>query len=380
MKNKISYGIIVLFAFVLGGLAMYYFSLQNRVVVTTEGEKVTQVATACKSCNSTVIMENGSLSAAVEKTIDSVVMVKIEKTTALVTKEGSGSGFIYKLDNDYAYIMTNHHVVDGAKKVTIITNNDEEIEAKVLGSDEYLDIAVIQIKKKDYMENLTIISSDKKPNLGDTVFTIGSPVGYEYRNTVTSGIISGLDRHVEVSVKNSSQEDYVMEVIQTDTAVNPGNSGGPLFNSNGEVIGVISMKFVNNSIEGMGFAIPIDLAMKHVATLEKGERIERPLLGVATVNVNDTYALYQLRDKFTIPSDIKEGIAVAELTEKSGAANSDLKVGDVIIKLNDAKVKNSAYLKYLLYKYNPGDTVTITYNRNGKINTTKIKLTKNEEN
>jgi len=380
MKNKISYGIIVLFAFVLGGLAMYYFSLQNRVVVTTEGEKVTQVATACKSCNSTVIMENGSLSAAVEKTIDSVVMVKIEKTTALVTKEGSGSGFIYKLDNDYAYIMTNHHVVDGAKKVTIITNNDEEIEAKVLGSDEYLDIAVIQIKKKDYMEKLTIISSDKKPNLGDTVFTIGSPVGYEYRNTVTSGIISGLDRHVEVSVKNSSQEDYVMEVIQTDTAVNPGNSGGPLFNSNGEVIGVISMKFVNNSIEGMGFAIPIDLAMKHVATLEKGERIERPLLGVATVNVNDTYALYQLRDKFTIPSDIKEGIAVAELTEKSGAANSDLKVGDVIIKLNDAKVKNSAYLKYLLYKYNPGDTVTITYNRNGKINTTKIKLTKNEEN
>ena len=378
MKNKISFGIIVLFAFLLGGLSMYYFSLKNRVVVTEEGEKVTQtqVVSTCKSCNSTVIMENGSLAASVEKTIGSVVMVKIDKSTSLSTKESSGSGFIYKIDGDSAYIMTNHHVVDGAKKVSVVTNEDEEIEATVLGSDEYLDIAVIKIKKKTNMETLSFMPSDKTLSLGDTVFAIGSPVGYEYRNTVTRGIISGLNRLVVVSVKNSTKADYVMEVIQTDTAVNPGNSGGPLLNSNGEVVGVISMKFVDDTIEGMGFAIPIELAMKHVSKLEKGEKIERPLLGISMLDTTDTYALFQ--NRIVLPENIKEGVVVVEVSDNSGASKSGLQKGDVITKINGSKVKNIAYLKYFLYKYNPGDTVTITYNREGKESTAKITLTKNE--
>ena len=136
MKNKISNGIIVLFAFLLGGLSMYYFSLKNRVVVDSGGEKV-DVTSVCKSCNSTVIMENGSLAASVEKTVDSVVMVK---TFTGNKSKGSGSGFIYKEDGDYVYIMTNHHVVDGGNKWTIITSTDEEIDGTVLGSDEYVDI------------------------------------------------------------------------------------------------------------------------------------------------------------------------------------------------------------------------------------------------
>ena len=374
MKNKISYGIIVLFAFILGGLSMYYFSIKNRVVVTKDGDTVTPVATTCKSCNSTVIVENGSLSAAVEKAYNSAVMVKTYTTNRA---KGSGSGFIYKIEGDSAYVMTNHHVIDGGNKWTVITSEDDEIEGKVLGSDEYLDIAVIKIDKKDYMEAVSIASSDKKINLGDTVFTIGAPVGYEYRGTVTNGIISGVNRLVEVSVKNSLQGDYVMEVIQTNAAVNPGNSGGPLLNASGEVIGVISMKLVENSIEGMGFAIPIEYAMSHVSKLEKGEKIERPLLGISMLNVTDTYALFQ--NRIVLPENIEEGVVVVEISEKSGAANSDLQKGDVITKINGEKVKNSAYLKYLLYKYNPGDTVKITYNRNGKEATTNIKLTKNEE-
>jgi serine protease Do len=274
--------------------------------------------------------------------------------------------------------MTNHHVVDGGNKWIIITSTDEEIEGTVLGSDEYVDIAVIKLKKTDYMEAVSMPESDKKVNLGDTVFTIGAPVGYEYRGTVTNGIVSGLNRLVEVSVKNSntSQGDYVMEVIQTNTAVNPGNSGGPLFNANGDVVGVISMKLVENSIEGMGFAIPIDYAMSHVNTLEKGEKIERPLLGISMANVTDTYLLFQ--NRIIVPDGIEEGVVVVEIADDSGAAKSSLQKGDVIVKLNDSKVKNAAYLKYLLFKYNPGDTVTITYNRNGKEATTKITLTKNE--
>ena len=370
MKNKISNGIIILFAFLLGGLSMYYFSLKNRVVVTEEGEKV-EVTSTCKSCNSTVIMENGSLAASVEKTVNSVVMVKTFNNNK---SKGSGSGFIYKVDGDYAYIMTNHHVIDGGNKWTVITSDDEEIDGTVLGSDEYVDIAVIKVKKTSIMEAVTV--SQNKVNLGDTVFTIGAPVGYEYRGTVTNGIVSGLNRLVEVSVTNSLQGDYVMEVIQTNTAVNPGNSGGPLFNSNGEVVGVISMKLVENSIEGMGFAIPIEYAMSHVNKLEKGEKIERPLLGISMANVTDTYLLFQ--NRIIVPEGVEEGVVVVEVADDSGASKSDLQKGDVIVKLNNAKVKNAAYLKYLLFKHNPGDTVTITYNRNGKEATTKVTLTKNE--
>jgi len=372
MKNKISYGIVVLFAFILGGLAMWYFSLKNRVVVTEEGEKV-EVTNTCKSCNSTVIMENGSLAASVEKTFNSVVMVK---TFSGTKAKGSGSGFIYKIEGDYAYILTNHHVVSGGSKWSVIDSKDTEIEGNVLGSDEYLDLAVIKVKKTSVMEVVNISSSEV--HLGDTVFTIGAPVGYEYRGTVTNGIVSGLNRLVEVAIKNSIQNDYVVEVIQTNTAVNPGNSGGPLFNSNGEVIGIISMKLVENSIEGMGFAIPIDYATNHIEKLEKGEKIDRPLLGISMANVTDTYLLYQ--NRIVLPEGIEEGVVVVELAKNSGAAKSDLEKGDVITKINGSRVKNSAYLKYLLYKHNPGDTVTVTYNRNGKENTTKITLTKNEDN
>ena len=372
MKNKISFGIVVLFAFILGGLSMYYFSSMNRVVVKEDGS--TPVETGCKSCNNTVIMENGSLSASVEKTLNAVVMIKNYSNNKL---KGSGSGFIYKFDNDNAYIMTNHHVIDGGNKFVIITSTDEEIEGSVLGSDEYLDLAVVKVNKKNYMEKVSTLPASKKVSLGETVFTIGSPVGYEYRNTVTNGIISGLNRLVEVSTKNSAQGDWVMEVIQTNTAVNPGNSGGPLFNSNGEVIGVISLKLVENSIEGMGFAIPIDYAMSHVEKLEKGEKIDRPLLGISMLNITDTFALFQ--NSILVPEGLEEGAVVVEVSENSGASKSNLKKGDVITKLNGLTVKNTAYLKYLLYKYNPGDTVKITYNRAGKEETTNITLTKNEE-
>ena len=366
MKDKISYGIVVLFAFVLGGLAMYYFSSMHRVTVVEnhDGTK-TELVNTCKSCNSTVIMENGSLAASVEKVYDSVVLIRNYKNDKL---SGSGSGFIYKTDDKYAYIMTNHHVVSGGNKWSIVTTKDDEIYGNVLGSDEYLDLAVIKVDKKSYMNAVTMVPSDKKVSLGDTVFAIGSPVGYEYRNTVTNGIVSGVNRLVEVSVKSTGSSlfggttsDWVMEVIQTNAAVNPGNSGGPLFNTNGELVGVISMKLVENSIEGMGFAIPIDYVLSHISTLETGGKIERPVLGISMANVNETYTLY--KNNITVPNDVTEGVAITYVYDNSGAQKAGLQKGDVITKINSATVKNAAYLKYLLFKYSPGDTVSVTYNR-----------------
>lgn len=366
MKDKFSLGIVIFVSFVLGGLAMYYFNNNNQpVVVTNNGESV------CKSCNSTVIVENGSLSAAIEKVNNSSVMIRTYQNSKVAS---TGSGFVYKVDDKYTYIMTNHHVVDGGNKWTVINSEDEEIEGKVLGSDEYLDLAVIRIEKTANMPAATI-GKNSELKLGDQVFTVGSPVGYEYRGTVTNGIISGLDRLVAVSLSGSS-EDWVMEVIQTNAAVNPGNSGGPLVNAKGEVIGVISLKLVENSIEGMGFAIPIDYAMNYVDTLESGKEIERPLLGISMLNVDDSWALY--RYGIMLDEKVESGVVVIDISKDSGAAKSDLKKGDVITKIEGKEVTNSAYLKYLLYKHNIGDTVTITYYRDGSFKTTKITLTKNE--
>ena len=367
MREKINFGIIVFVAFISGGLVMYYFNNNSELSTSTNNK-----GDSCVACADTVIVDEGSLSAAVEKVYDAVVMVRTYKKNAVVS---TGSGFVYKEDSNYDYIMTNHHVVDGGDKWTVITSDDTEIEGTVMGSDEYLDLAIIRVKKSSSL-SVAVIGDNTKVKLGDKVFTVGSPLGYEYRNTVTSGILSGKDRLVEVAV-NSDSEDWVMEVLQIDAAVNPGNSGGPLVNTNGEVIGIISLKLVEDSVENMGFAIPIDYAMSHVDALESGKAIERPLLGISMVNATNTWALYKYG--VTLDNSVTSGVVVIEVASNSGASKSGLQKGDVITKINDDNVENSAYLKYLLYKYDVGDTVTLTYYRNGKMNTTKVTLTKSSE-
>ena len=368
MKNKLSNFLIVFIAFIAGGLTMYYFS-NNTIyrTIDSEGNNV------CRTCNGTVIVENGSLSEAVNKVYDAVVLVNTYKNDKV---SNTGSGFMYKKDDKYGYVITNHHVISGGDKFELVLSDDTKIDAKVLGSDEYLDLAVLQIDQK-YVKELVSIGKSSESKLGDIVFTVGSPLGYDYRGTVTNGIISGLNRLVQVSVK-SDTEDWVMEVIQTNAAVNPGNSGGPLVNAKGEVIGVISLKLVENSVEGMGFAIPIEYAIKHIDILESGKKIDRPLLGISMMNASEKFNVKLYYD-ISIPDEIENGVVVIEVTKDSGASKSDLTKGDVITKLNNDDVRNSAYLKYLLYKYNPGDTVKITYNRNNKILTTNITLTRNEK-
>ena len=375
MKDKMNINvnfIIYLFvAFILGGLLMYYIAL-NTNGLQIENQNVNGGSNACRACSGTVIVNDGSLSASVEKAYDAVMMIRnYQKDTVAST----GSGFVYKSDDNYAYVLTNHHVIDGASKITLIRSDDKEINGTVLGSDEYLDLAVIRISKKD-MIDVSVIGSSEQAKLGDTVFTIGTPLGYEYRGTVTDGILSGKDRLVTVSLSGSS-DDWVMKVLQTNAAVNPGNSGGPLLNAKGEVIGIISLKLVQTEVENMGFAIPIEYAMSHIESLEKGEKIKRPMLGISMLNVTDSYYLY--RNGIMIDDDITSGVVVIEISENSGASKSDLKKGDVITKLNDEEIKNVAYLRYELYKYNINDTITITYIRDGKENTTKIKLTEYTE-
>lgn len=320
----------------------------------------------------TKVYEKTSLATSISKIYDAVVMIQSYKDEE---EYSTGTGFVYKTDDKYGYVITNQHVINDCNKITLVLSNDEEIEAKVVSGDEYLDIAVLTIDKSKVLQVATIGSSENV-QVGDTIFTVGSPMGYDYRGTVTSGILSGKERMVSVSVSNSASNDWVMKVLQIDAAINPGNSGGPLLNVNGEVIGVNSMKLVQDEIEGMGFAIPIEIAMAHIGDLENNKKIEWPMLGISMANVDDATNLY--KNNINIDKNIKKGVVVVSIADNSGASKSDLKPGDIITKLNNIEVQDTAYLRYELYKNKPGDTIEITYIREGKEKNTKITLTKNK--
>ena len=363
-KENLKNIFLVVFSVVMGGVIMFallkWTPLINDVLGNSGGNIVTR--------NDTQVYEKNSLAAAVDKIYDAVAMVSAYQNDTLIS---TGSAFVYKTDNNYGYLLTNYHVVEEADSVTLTMSDDTEAEATVLGGDEYLDLAVLRVDKSN-VSMVANIGNSEDMNLGDTVFTVGTPMGEEYRGTVTSGILSGKDRMVSVSVSNSNSNDWVMRVLQFDASINPGNSGGPLLNANGEVIGICSLKLVDDEIEGMGFAIPIEYAMNHIESLEKGEEIEWPVLGVSMVNANDTTGLY--RNGITIDRNITEGVVVVQAERGSGAAEAGLTTGDVITAIDGEEVADSAYLRYELYQHQAGDTIKITYIRDGKENTVDVTL------
>lgn len=362
MKNKgseiriIIQVILVVLSFLLGGALMLlfvHFHPVNKAYNIVKDE--------------TKIYEKNSLAKAVDKIYNAVVVVENYEGKEVST---TGTGFIYKTDQRYGYLLTNEHVVRGKSLVKVLMATDEEVDAKVLGSDKYLDLAVLRIDKK-YVSQVAVLGSSEKMSLGDTVFSVGSPVGSTYNGTVTSGILSGKDRLVSLSIREDVDDDnWVMKVLQTDAPLNPGNSGGPLLNTNGEVIGICTLKLVNDDIEGMAFAIPIEYAMSHIKSLESGTKINWPVLGIGMANVNDAnIALYNVKNVKD-----KKGVIVTKVNEKSSASKAGLKAGDIIIKINDNIVADKAHLRYELYKYQKNDQIEITYVREGRKKQIKTQL------
>ena len=354
---------LIIFSFVIGGIVTLAILKWTPILDQIMGNRNTVITK-----NGTQVYEKSSLAASVEKIYDAVVVVQGYENDQLAS---TGTGFVYKTDDKYGYLLTNQHVISNYDKVTVVLTNDQEVETKVLGSDEYLDLAVLRIPKENVLQVATIASSEDM-HIGDTVFTVGSPLGSDYRGSVTSGILSGKDRMVSVNVSNSRGNDWVMRVLQIDASINPGNSGGPLLNVNGEVIGICSMKLVDDDIEGMGFAIPIEYAMNHAESLETGKKIEWPVLGIRMTNVTDTATLRQYG--VNVDKNITSGAVIVETVKNSAADKAGLKKGDVITKLNNNKIKDHAYLRYELYQHQAGDTIEITYIRDGKENTTKVTL------
>ena len=362
--------VVVLIGFGIGGGFTYYL-VKDKLDVTPTIIQNKSNTTGVVKCASDVTIDETGISVSVGKIYDATVTLQNYQRESLAA---TGSGFIYKKDDKHAYVLTNYHVIENSDKVIVTLSNDDQVEGKVLGGDAYLDLAVVRISS-DNVKQVATIGNSENSKVGDTIFTVGSPVGYEYRGSVTKGTLSGKNRMVTVSVNSSS--DWVMNVLQIDAAINPGNSGGPLLNINGEVIGINSLKLVKDEVEGMGFAIPIEYAMKYIDNLESGKEIERPLIGINMLNVTDTYRLRQYN--ITIDKEIEEGVVVVGVVSDSAAEKAGLEKGDIIISIEGQKVADSANLKYVLYQYEVGDNVTITYIRNGKEENTKIKLSKSED-
>ncbi len=321
-----------------------------------------------------VTVNEQGIADAVEKVYDSVVVVENLKGGEL---QATGTGFIFKKNDNKYYVMTNYHVINGASSVKIQLTNNKELNVEVLGGDSYSDIAILAFESKDDY-SIAEIGSSTDARVGDTTFAVGAPVdSTTYSWSVTRGIVSGKDRMVKVSTSSqTSSSDYIMKVLQTDAAINSGNSGGPLCNSNGQVIGITNMKLVSNStsnIEGMGFAIPIEDAIDFANKIINGEDITRPTLGVSMLDISSTGLAYY---NISVPDNVTNGVVIMSVSKNSAAEEGGLKKGDVILEIDNVKVTSSALLKYELYRHNIGDEITLKINRNGFEKTLKIKLTK----
>lgn len=321
--------------------------------------------------NTLVTIEDSGIAEAVSKVYDSVVVIKNYQNGSLYA---TGTGFVYKVDGNKAYILTNAHVLEKGTSYTVTFTDDSKVDAKLVGSDTYSDIAVLQVDAKS-VKMVAITGKAEDLRLGDTVFAVGAPVDSDiYGWSVTRGVLSGKDRLVSVN-ETSTTAGYIAQVLQTDAAINSGNSGGPLCNSNGEVIGITNMKLSSSQIEGIGFAIPIETATKYADMMIKGEEIDRPFLGLAMYDANSTSA-WSFFGRGTTTVD---GIIVNAVEEGSPAEKAGFKKGDQIISIGGKEVKDVLHFKYELYKYGVGDTVKIEIKRDGVTKTLEVKLKSSKE-
>jgi len=312
---------------------------------------------------------------AVQKTKEAVVSVTNLQSSLFsgnAEETGAGSGVIYKKDGDKAYVVTNNHVVEGASELSVTLADGTALDAKLLGADPTYDLAVLQIDSSKVKQVIELGDSDKL-QAGETVLAIGNPLGV-FANSVTRGVISAQERTVPVDTNKDGQEDFNTEVIQTDAAINPGNSGGALVNTRGQLVGINSMKIAEASVEGVGFAIPVNEALPVMRDLEKNGEVVRPQLGVQIRDINELPSGY-LEEKLNLPDDVNNGLLVVGLTKNSGAADSGTKKRDVHVQINDTKINSFADLKSVLYREaKVGDEVTVIFYRDGSKERAKVKL------
>ena len=290
-----------------------------------------------------------------------------------------GSGIIVSQDNEYLYVATNNHVVEGANSLTVTFANDDTVSAEIKGTDPSTDLAVVKVAlssiKDDTMSAIKVatLGSSDELKVGESCIAIGNALGYG--QSVTTGVISALNREVSVS-DSSSSTNYTAELIQTDAAINPGNSGGALLNTAGEVIGINSVKYSDTSVEGIGYAIPMDTAkpiIEELITKEKVDESNSAYLGIAGVDVTSDVA-----KTYNMPT----GVYVAQVIEGAAAEQAGIQKGDIITKFDGKDVTSMEELSYNLQYYAAGSTVDVVIERssNGQYEEQTISVTLGKKN
>lgn len=332
---------------------------------TDEASSIVQTLASDDAAVSTDISE-------VSKAVVGVINMRQQSLWEESQEAGTGSGIIYKKENGKAYVVTNNHVVEGAEQVQVVIDKDHQVDATVLGTDALTDLAVLEIDG-EYVDTIASLGSSEDMEVGETVLAIGNPLGMDFNNSVTKGIVSGLNRSVEVDTNGDRVPDWVTEVLQTDAAINPGNSGGALVNADGEVIGINSMKIAQSQVEGIGFAIPVDEALPIIEKLETDGEVSRPLIGISTAPISQVPAEYQ--NQINLPDDIEGGMVIANVQPNSPADKANLQQFDVITKINGNPVTSIIELRKELYDQGQaGEHVEIEYVRDSQVHSITLKL------
>ena len=387
MKKYLKYAILFLFGFfggLAGSLVVSLFQTNSSQVTGTNSSSEKVTVSNVNYDNETSVTE------AVSTVQDAVVsVIGYEQSSGSVdslfgsqnssdelTVSSEGSGVIYKKEGDYAYLVTNTHVIAGAQQIDIQLSSGEKVEGELVGSDTYSDIAVIKIDASKVTTVAEFADSDTI-KVGEIAIAIGSPLGTVYANSVTQGIISSLSR----TVTTQSEDGQIISTnaIQTDTAINPGNSGGPLINIQGQVIGITSSKITfvdassNVSVEGMGFAIPSNDAIAIINQLEESGKVIRPALGVQMIDLAQLSSS-QLQTAGLEDSDLTSGVLIIS-TQTGLPADGKLERYDVITAIDGETIETTSDLQSALYKYSIGDSIKVTYYRDGQEKTVTIELT-----
>ena len=283
-----------------------------------------------------------SLSDVAASMADSVVGI----VTTLQGGQSTGSGFVYSEDG---LIITNYHVIENGTAVQVVMDDGTTYDATVVGGDEQSDLAVLKIDAQG-LSPVTINSADT-PAVGETVLAIGNPLGLELQGSVSAGIISAVDRQITVNGRT-------MNLLQTDASISPGNSGGPLVNSRGEVIGINSAKISSDLAEGLGFAIPMTTAMPIISDLiEYGYVTGRPVIGVSVSDVSAEMVLF-----YRMP----QGVYVQAVTPGSSAETAGIEVGDIITAADGQAITSTTELDNIKDQHSPGDEIVLTIYRSGR--------------
>lgn len=352
--KSVFYVIIVAIASSMVTLLFYKSGVENRKIINED-------------IKTTTVEEVSDLKNGINNVYESTVYIEVSSGRENVA---SGSGFVYKKDDKNGYILTNNHVIENGSSYEITYTDGTTASAELVSGDEYYDIAILKVDANT-IKKVADIGDSSKLELGDSVFTVGAPLGKEYIGTITKGIVSGVNRMISVELRSGS---YLMEVVQTDASINNGNSGGPICNIKGEVIGITSSKLKGSGVEGMGFAIPINSVMEIISNLEEGKEIVRPYLGVQLVDIVNTFAL-QYYYGINIGDDVDFGAVLSYVEKDKPAEKAGLQVGDIIVEVDGKKVEDVSHFKYELYKHSVGDTIEVKYYRNNKLDNLKIKLT-----